>query len=100
MFIFYRYQPSQVDVAVFEQLSGAPGEKTPNALRWYNQIKSYSNDERKKFSGEKKVPASLCTVSSAKAAPVQSAKAAPAKPATDDDDVDLFGSDEEEVRKT
>lgn len=95
------YQPSQVDVAVFEQLSGAPGESTPHALRWYNQIKSYSSDERKKFSGEKKIPASLGTSSSssspasAKAAPAEPAKQ-PAKPAADDDDVDLFGSDEEE----
>lgn len=95
------YQPSQVDVAVFEQLSAAPSESTPNALRWYNHIKSYSNDEKKKFSGEKKIPASL---SSSTPAPAKPAAAEPtktqAKPAAaaaaDDDDVDLFGSDEEE----
>lgn len=94
------YQPSQVDVAVFEQLSGAPNESTPNALRWYNHIKSYSNDERKKFSGEKKVPTSLSASSSpapAKTAPAEPTKQQ-AKPASGggDDDLDLFGSDEEE----
>lgn len=93
------YQPSQVDVAVFEQLSGAPSESAPNALRWYNHIKSYSNDERKKFSGEKKIPTSLSVSSSpapAKTVPAEPAKQQGKPAGGGDDDLDLFGSDEEE----
>lgn len=88
------YQPTLADVAVFEALSKTPSNSTPNALRWYTHIKSYSNDEKKKLSGEKKIPASLGS-----AAPASSAKPSAPKPAAedDDDDVDLFGSDEEEV---
>lgn len=85
----YSYQPSQADVAVFEGFNKPPTSGTPHALRWYNNIKSYSNDEKKKFPGEKKLPAALGSTAGS---------AAPAKkPAADDDDVDLFGSDEEEV---
>jgi len=80
------YQPSQADVATFEALSGAPAANLPHALRWFNHIKSYG-DETKSFPGTK---------SSAKPA-----AASPAKPAAandddaDDDDFELFGSDEE-----
>ena len=41
-----RYVPSQGDVAVFEALNGAPDAKFVNALRWYNQINSYTSNER------------------------------------------------------
>merc|ERR1712029_254528 len=52
-----------------------------HALRWYNQIKSYSAEESKKFPGVKD------------ASKYMSGGAAAA--ADDDDDVDLFGSDDE-----
>lgn len=73
------YTASQADVAVYEQLKSAPSSQFANALRWYNNISSYS----KSFS-------SLPGVKPA-------ATKAPA-PADDDEDedVDLFGSDEEE----
>jgi len=80
------YQPSQADVATFEALSGAPAANLSHALRWFNHIKSYG-DETKSFPGTK---------SSSKPA-----AASPAKPAAandddaDDDDFELFGSDEE-----
>lgn len=45
-FLIARYVPSQGDVAVFEALSGAPDAKFVNALRWYNQINSYTSNER------------------------------------------------------
>ncbi|XP_063973732.1 elongation factor 1-beta' [Diachasmimorpha longicaudata] len=73
------YQASQADVAVYDALGKAPTSSNPHVLRWYNHIKSC---DQKKLPGEKKVPAVLG---------VQAAK-----PADDDDDVDLFGSDEEE----
>ena len=41
-----RYVPSQGDVAVFEALNGAPDAKFINAFRWYNQINSYTSNER------------------------------------------------------
>ncbi|ESO02548.1 hypothetical protein HELRODRAFT_161829 [Helobdella robusta] len=75
------YQPSQSDVAVFELLKGAPSAEYIHCLRWFNHIKSYG-DDKKKFPGEK---------------PKLDAK--PAAPAVakkdDDDDIDLFGSDDE-----
>lgn len=62
----------------------APTAANPHVLRWYNHIKA---QDAKKLPGEKKAPAIL----GSKGAP------AAAKPAADDDDdVDLFGSDEEE----
>merc|ERR1711970_1253908 len=80
------FVPSQVDVAVFEAMGKAPSADMAHALRWYNQIKSYSGAESKKFPGVKD------------AAKYLSGGAAPAAAADDDDDddVDLFGSSDEE----
>merc|ERR1712029_1042970 len=81
------FVPSQVDVAVFEAMGGkAPAADMAHALRWYNQIKSYSAEESKKFPGVKD------------AAKYMSGGAAAA--ADDDDDVDLFGSDDEEEEES
>lgn len=76
VWICTRYQPSQADVAVFEALGKAPAALHAHALRWYIHIKSF---DLKSLPGEKK-PLS---------------QAVPAKK-EDDDDVDLFGSDEED----
>lgn len=72
---------SQADVAVYEALGKAPTSDNVHALRWYNHIKSH---DLKRLPGKKQIPAifSSCKTES--------------KPADDDDDVDLFGSDEEE----
>merc|ERR1712198_464548 len=79
---------SQVDVAVFEAMGGkAPAADMAHALRWYNQIKSYSAEESNKFPGVKD------------AAKYMSGGAAAAA-ADDDDDVDLFGSDDEEEEES
>jgi len=77
------YQPSAADSVVFGNISSAPKSQYAHALRWYNHIQSYGKDSAW-FPG---VPKALteygpCT-------------AAAAKPA-DDDDFDLFGSDDEE----
>merc|ERR1712109_265099 len=78
------FVPSQVDVAVFEAMGGkAPGADMAHALRWYNQIKSYSGAESKKFPGVKDASKYMAA-----------GGAAPA--GGDDDDVDLFGSSDEE----
>ncbi|KAI1299273.1 Elongation factor 1-beta [Halotydeus destructor] len=84
------YSASQADVALFEGFSKAPVSKWPHVLRWYNQISSYSGDERKKFPGVKKSLADFGVSSGGKAA-----ASAPAGD-DDDDDIDLFGDDDEE----
>ena len=42
----FRYVPSQSDVVVFNAVGSSPSPKYVNALRWYNQIASYNNDEK------------------------------------------------------
>lgn len=69
------YEPTQADNAVFEALGVAPLGDLFHALRFFNHINSFTEAERKKFPG--KVTAS-------------------AKPVKDEDEVDLFGSDDEE----
>lgn len=76
------YEPSQVDVETFQTLAKAPAAAQVHAVRWYNHIKSFSANERKKFG--------------AGVSPLQSAAPTTAAAASNDDDVDLFASDEEE----
>lgn len=85
--------PSQADVAVFKATQKAPdSEKYPHAARWYKHIASYESefatlpgDPSKAYSTYGPESADL-TVNPAKAT----------EKADDDDDVDLFGSDDEE----
>ncbi|KAJ8683643.1 hypothetical protein QAD02_019435 [Eretmocerus hayati] len=77
------YQPSQADVAVFEALGKVPANTNPHVLRWYNHIKSY---DHKTLPGQK----SLAALGG------QTTGAKPSAKEEEDDDVDLFGSDEEE----
>ncbi|XP_023947079.1 elongation factor 1-beta' [Bicyclus anynana] len=79
------YTPSQADVQVFEEVGKAPAASLPHALRWYNQIASYTPAERKSW--EQGV-----SPLSAGAKPTAAAPAAK----DDDDDIDLFGSGDEE----
>lgn len=69
---------------MFEALSGCPSEDLPHALRWYNHIASFGA-EKATFPGSKK------DLDSYGAGPVTNGTK------NDDDDFDLFGSDEEEV---
>lgn len=78
----FSYEPSKADVDTFSAIQ-VPQSKTPNVLRWYNHIKSFSDKERSQFPNKK---AEFFTLGGSAA-----------KPADDDDDVDLFGSDDEEV---
>jgi hypothetical protein len=75
-----RYAPSKADLSVFDALGKAPAATYANIARWYRNIASYSSAERSAWSGSA-VP-----------------QVAGGKPtvAADDDDVDLFGSDEED----
>merc|ERR1712054_58743 len=87
------YAPSQADVAVFKALSSAPdSEKFPHASRWYNHIATFESefatlpgDASKSFEAYGPEAGDL-TLDPAKA---------PEKAAEDDDDVDLFGRDDE-----
>ncbi|CAO2591422.1 Elongation factor 1-beta [Lemmus lemmus] len=83
------YVPSQADEAVFEAVSGPPPADLFHALRWYNHIKSYEKEKASlpgvKKSLDKYGPASVEDTTGSAAADVK-----------DDDDIDLFGSDEEE----
>ncbi|CAG9112177.1 hypothetical protein JYU34_001553 [Plutella xylostella] len=79
--------PTSADVQVFEQVGKAPAASLAHALRWYNQIASYTPAERKAWPAG----ASPLTAGGKPTAP-----AAAKKEEDDDDDVDLFGSGDEE----
>lgn len=85
-----RYGPSQADVVTFKALKSEPAvEKFPHAYRWYNHLKSYDSE----FSSLPGDPSkSFSTYGPEQVAVTQNPKDAP----EDDDEVDLFGSDEEE----
>ncbi|CRK92747.1 CLUMA_CG006340, isoform A [Clunio marinus] len=76
------YTPSKADLSVFEALGKSPSDFA-NIARWYRHIASFSTQERSKWTGSAlpQVSGGTTTVSASKA---------------DDDDVDLFGSDEED----
>ncbi|KAI9727497.1 MAG: Translation elongation factor 1 beta [Chrysothrix sp. TS-e1954] len=84
------YTPSQADVKTFQALKSPPKvEKHPHAFRWYKHIDSFSS-EFKSLPGDPSKPytaygpeASEMTIN-------------PKDAAEDDDEVDLFGSDDEE----
>lgn len=83
-----RYTPSQADVAVFKAISSAPeSSANPHVARWYTHIKSYAAEHE-----------SLPGSSTAGEAFIGSSAAAPAAEAAEgeEEDIDLFGSDEEE----
>ncbi|KAF7369817.1 hypothetical protein MVEN_00314400 [Mycena venus] len=82
------YTPSQADVVVFKAISSAPSaESSPHVARWYTHIKSYTS-EFASFSGSSTAGEAFLGASSAPAAKAPAAE-------DDDDEVDLFGSDDE-----
>lgn len=88
------HSPSQADVAVFKALSAAPDSgKYPNAARWYKHIATYESEfatlpgDASKSYETYGPDVNELTINPAKA---------PEKEAEDDDDVDLFGSEDEE----
>ncbi|KAK2069495.1 hypothetical protein P8C59_004074 [Phyllachora maydis] len=86
------YNASQADVAVFKALKSAPdAAQYPHAARWYKHVATYE-DEFATLSGDASKPYT------AYGPEVAEVTLNPAKaPADgDDDDVDLFGSDDEE----
>jgi len=87
------YTPSQADVKVFQQIKTVPApEKYPYAWRWYNHILTWESE----FSTLPGDPTKDHTAYGPEQTelPINPAKAPAAE--EDDDEVDLFGSDEEE----
>lgn len=106
MLTFFRHNPSQADVSVYESLKGAKPDVTkyPHSARWYKHIAHHANDHPT-FPGEKKEAKSYLPAAGAAAAVGAGAGAVGASAAADkgkaaeedEDDIDLFGSDDEEV---
>jgi len=93
LFWIIRYTPSQADVAVFKAIPEAPSAATyPHSARWFNHIQSYSAEHATLAGDATKDFSAYGPSTSAGAAPVAT-KAAE----EDDDEIDLFGSDDEEV---
>lgn len=88
-----RYTPSQADVATFKATSSAPdATKYPHAARWYKHIASWSDD----FAT---LPGDASAEYTTYGPDISEVTLNPSKaPAADeeDDDVDLFGSSDEE----
>ncbi|KAI8966046.1 putative elongation factor 1-beta [Daldinia sp. FL1419] len=86
------YAPSQADVAVFKAITSAPeAAKYPNAARWYKHIASFQ-DEFATLPGDASKPYTVYGPEEV-AATLNPAKAPAAE---EEEDVDLFGSDDEE----
>lgn len=85
------FQPSQADVSVAESLSAPPSAKFPHAVRWFKHIQSMKKDWSA-LQGEKKPHTAYGLVTGV----VAGMATATSKKDQNDDDIDLFGSDEEE----
>src|ERR1700761_6947253 len=80
-----RYNPSQADVHVFTKLSSPPSAKEyPHAARWYTHIASWKSEH------------SSLPGSSNPGHAFTSGKGADAPAAEEEEEVDLFGSDDED----
>jgi len=87
------YSPSQADVKCFQQIKEAPAaDKYPFAARWYKHIASFESE----FSSLPGDPSKAYNVYGPETSdlPVNPAKAPAAE--EEDEEVDLFGSDDEE----
>ncbi|XP_037380489.1 elongation factor 1-beta-like [Talpa occidentalis] len=84
-----RYVPSQADVAVFEAVSHPRPADLYHALHWYNHIKSLKK-EKASLPGAKKALGKYGPAN------VEDTTGNGATDSKDDDDIDLFGSNEEE----
>ncbi|KAG8952094.1 Translation elongation factor 1 beta [Tulasnella sp. 424] len=78
------YTPSQADVGVYTSLGSAPdASQYPHAARWYKHIASYAQ-EHGTLPGDKEASSKLFGT------------AAPGGAADEEEEIDLFGSDDEE----
>jgi len=84
------FQPSQADVAVFDALSGAPSTDLHHALRWYKHIASYGADKKALPGVKQHVDAYGSSAANG------AAKSAGAGEGGEEEDFELFGSDDEQ----
>ncbi|KAK4124295.1 hypothetical protein N657DRAFT_571835 [Parathielavia appendiculata] len=92
------YSASQADVVVFKALSANPdAAKYPNAARWYKHIASYEDDFAT-LPGDASKPYTVYgpEVAEVTLNPAKAPEVAAAPTAEEEEDVDLFGSDDEE----
>jgi elongation factor 1-beta len=91
----HSYSASQADIAVFKALSSSPdAAKYPNAARWYKHIASYEDDFAS-LPGDATKPYTVYGPEVSELT-INPAKAPEKAEEEDDEDVDLFGSDDEE----
>ncbi|TGJ85257.1 hypothetical protein E0Z10_g3493 [Xylaria hypoxylon] len=89
------HSPSQADVAVYKAIKSAPDSaKYPHTARWYKHIASFE-DEFATLSGDASKSYTAYGPDEAEATETPE-KAPAAEEGGDDDEVDLFGSDDEE----
>ncbi|KAF1364820.1 hypothetical protein EJ07DRAFT_96940 [Lizonia empirigonia] len=88
------YTPSQADVKVFQQIKQIPApEKFPYAWRWYNHLLTFEG-EFETLPGDPTKEATAYGPESSELT-LNPAKAPEKEAEEDDDEVDLFGSDDE-----
>ncbi|CAF1589451.1 unnamed protein product [Rotaria sp. Silwood1] len=96
------YRPTQGDVVVFEAVKKAPATEFENALRWYNHIASFSDGEKTKFQGKRQSLDHYGRQPGQDRQEKHEFKSVSVNPAEksaaadEDDDVDLFGDENEE----
>ncbi|CAO1617967.1 unnamed protein product [Sympodiomycopsis kandeliae] len=87
------HAPSKADVAVFEAVKAPNATTFPNVARWFAHIASFEADHPN-FPGDKARAAALLSATENTGIQSNAAKAV-AVGEDEDDDVDLFGSDDE-----
>jgi elongation factor 1-beta len=85
----FRYTPSQADVTVYKAITSEPAPTLLSVSRWYRHIKSYTS-EFDSLPGSSSAGEAFIGTGAAEA------PAAEKKEEADDDEIDLFGSDDEE----
>lgn len=90
------HAPSKADVAVFDACKAPTGDNFPNVSRWFVHIASFEK-EHPNFPGDKARAAALLGATENTGVESNAAKAVAVAEGEDaDDDIDLFGSDDEE----
>jgi len=91
------YAPTQADVKCFQQMNSAPdASKFPYAARWYKHIATFESEFSSLPGDPSKAHTAYGPESSELASHPASAPAGSAITQEEEEDVDLFGSDDEE----
>lgn len=89
-YLYYRQQPSNADREAYEAVKSAPPTAAthPNTFAWFVLVQRFSDAARSAWAG-----AAQAAPAKKAAAPAKKEEAKPAK--ADDDEMDLFGDDDE-----